>query len=40
MSRALSSRLGHVVVFLGETLYFHRAPLHPGLYMDTAVKET
>ena len=24
MSRALSSRLGHVAVFLGDTLYFHR----------------
>ena len=26
---------GHYVVFLGKTLYFHNASLHPGVYMGT-----
>ena len=27
---------GHCVVFLGKTLYFHRASLHPGVQMGTS----
>ena len=27
---------GHCVVFLGKTLYFHGASLHPGVQMGTA----
>ena len=37
-SRGLGSSLrlkGHCAVFLGKTLYSHRASLHPSLYMDT-----
>jgi len=26
---------GHCVVFLGKTLYFHTASLHPGVQMGT-----
>ena len=26
---------GHCVVFLGKTLYSHRASLHPGVQMGT-----
>ena len=26
---------GHCVVFLGKTLYFHSASLHPGVLMGT-----
>ena len=26
---------GHCVVFLGKTLYFHSASLHPGVSMGT-----
>ena len=29
----LSSRQGHCVVFLGETLYYHSATLYPGVQM-------
>ena len=28
--------LGHCVVFLGKTLYSHRASLHPGVQMGTS----
>ena len=27
---------GHYVVFLGKTLYFHSASLHPGVQMGTS----
>ena len=27
---------GHCVVFLGKTLYFHSASLHPGVQMGTS----
>ena len=27
---------GHCVVFLGKTLYSHRASLHPGVQMGTS----
>ena len=27
---------GHCVVFLGKTLYSHRAPVHPGVQMGTS----
>ena len=30
-----SSGRRHCVVFLGKTLYFHAACLHPGVKMDT-----
>ena len=33
-SLGFNTRTRHCVVFLGETLYFHRVPLHPGLYND------
>ena len=45
MVSALNSRLGglglspgqgHCVVFLGKTLYSHRASLHPGVQMGTS----
>ena len=32
----LSPGRGHCVVFLGKTLYFHSAPLHPGVKMGTS----
>ena len=32
----LSPVRGHCVVFLGKTLYSHRAPLHPGVQMGTS----
>ena len=31
-----SSDWGHCVVFLGKTLYSHRASLHPGVQMGTS----
>ena len=27
---------GHCVLFLGKTLYFHSASLHPGVQMGTS----
>ena len=27
---------GHCVMFLGKTLYFHSASLHPGVQMGTS----
>ena len=27
---------GHCVVFLGKTLYYHSASLHPGVQMGTS----
>ena len=32
----LSPGQGHCVVFLGKTLYSHRASLHPGVQMGTS----
>ena len=32
----LSPGRGHCVVFLGKTLYSHRASLHPGVQMGTS----
>ena len=32
----LSPGRGHCVVFLGKTLYSHRAPVHPGVQMGTS----
>ena len=32
----LSLGWGHCVVFLGRTLYSHRASLHPGVQMGTS----
>ena len=32
----LSPGWGHCVVFLGKTLYFHSASLHPGVQMGTS----
>ena len=32
----LSPGQGHCVVFLGETLYSHRASLHPGVQTGTS----
>ena len=31
-----STGQGHPVVFLGKTLYFHSASLHPGIQMGTS----
>ena len=28
---------GHCAVFLGKTLYFHSASLHPGVQMGTSI---
>ena len=34
-SPGLSPGRGHCVVFLGKTLYFHSASLHPGVELGT-----
>ena len=31
-----SSGRGHCVVFLGKTLYYHSASLHPGVQIGTS----